>query len=105
MNWSALRLQAQSVAFGFFAEPMRIVVGSDTLDPINAVLDTTQSKIKLPDTDGSYTVSAQLFVWRSDFGDAPHVDEVIEIKNQKYLVRFCDTTTELYEIHLQATGF
>jgi hypothetical protein len=46
-----------------------------------------------------------LFVWGRDFGERPRIDEVIEVNNQKYLVRFCDDTTDLYEIHLEATGF
>lgn len=105
MSWQEIRDRAQNVSFDFYKQPHRIVVGSDTLDPIDAVLDTTQSRIRVPNTDGSYTITAVLSVWGRDFGERPRIDEVIEVNNQKYLVRFCDDTTDLYEIHLEATGF
>lgn len=105
MSWQEIRDRAQETAFAFYKEPLRILVGSDTLDPIDAILDTTQSKMRVPNTDGSYTITAQLFVWRRDFGEPPRIDEVVEINDQKYLAKFCDDTTDLYEIHLQATGF
>lgn len=105
MSWQEIRDRAMNIAFDLYKEPMRIVVGADTLDPINAVLDTTQSKLRVPNADGSYTISAQLFVWRADFGHPPRVDEVIYVKDQAYLVRFCDDTTDLYEIHLEARSF
>jgi len=105
MSWQEIRDRAQETAFRFYKEPLRIVVGSDTLDPIDAVLDTTQSKIRVPNSDGSYTISALLFVYGRDFGERPRIDEVIYVKDQAYLVRFCDDTTDLYEIHLEARGF
>lgn len=105
MSWQEIRDRAQNTAFNFYKEPHRIVVGSDTLDPIDAVLDTTQSKIRIPNTDGSYTITALLFVWGRDFGESPRIDEVIEVNGQKYLAKFCDNTTDLLEIHLEAAGF
>lgn len=105
MTWVDVRDNAQNVVFNYFKEPLRLQLGNEVFDPIDAVLDTTQSKLKIPNTDGSYTISAQLFVFGRDIGAPPEVDEKVKVNDKTYLVKFCDDTTDLYEIHLEAAGF
>lgn len=109
-TWNETRSKSERASFDFYKIPLIIRAGKREI-PLDGVLDTIQDQNqRTRSPEGTFPIYARFSCRRDDLGFLPTVQESLRIaradrpdEEQMYLVTSVDSTSDLFDIELQAS--